>query len=191
MGLLDGGQACSEGYQGTRRDGLGEGRHRSRRRLLRGPHGRGRLLERSHGRERLHDPQVERVHRRVMFGSEAGAAPASSATEAKATAAGAARLPRTMAAYLLVAPFALILFAFFVVPIALTFVVSFWSYNEYSITPDFTLTNYIDVFEGCATRLPELCTTFKTYLSTAKFCIAVWALTLILGFTVSYFLAFH
>jgi putative spermidine/putrescine transport system permease protein len=32
---------------------------------------------------------------------------------------------------------------------------------------------------------------FKTYVSTAKFCFIVWALTLVIGFTVAYFLAFH
>jgi len=32
---------------------------------------------------------------------------------------------------------------------------------------------------------------FKTYVSTAKFCFIVWVLTLVIGFTVAYFLAFH
>jgi len=35
------------------------------------------------------------------------------------------------------------------------------------------------------------CTTFSTYLSTLKFCLIVWAVTLVLGFTIAYFLAFH
>ncbi|MBI1776529.1 MAG: ABC transporter permease [Proteobacteria bacterium] len=125
------------------------------------------------------------------MGSEAGVSPASSLVEERGVASSAARLPRAAAAYLLVAPFALVLLLFFVLPIALTLVVSFWSYNEYSITPSFTLENYAGVFEGCVSRLPELCTTFKTYLSTAKFCVSVWALTLLIGFIVSYFLAFH
>ena len=33
--------------------------------------------------------------------------------------------------------------------------------------------------------------TFKTYLSTVRFCVMVWAITLVLGFTVAYFLCFH
>jgi putative spermidine/putrescine transport system permease protein len=36
-----------------------------------------------------------------------------------------------------------------------------------------------------------MCVTFKTYLSTFKFCLLVWFLTLVIGFAVSYFLAFH
>jgi putative spermidine/putrescine transport system permease protein len=39
--------------------------------------------------------------------------------------------------------------------------------------------------------LPQVCTIVKTYLSTAKFCLIVWALTLVIGFTIAYFLAFH
>ena len=51
--------------------------------------------------------------------------------------------------------------------------------------------NYVSVFSGCLAELPGLCLTFKTYLSTLKFCVLAWALTLVLGFTVAYFLAFH
>ena len=36
-----------------------------------------------------------------------------------------------------------------------------------------------------------LCVTFKTYLSTLKFCFLVWLFTLVIGFTIAYFLAFH
>ncbi|GIT47555.1 MAG: hypothetical protein Ct9H300mP13_3510 [Gammaproteobacteria bacterium] len=39
--------------------------------------------------------------------------------------------------------------------------------------------------------LPDLCMTFKTYWSTFKFSFIVWLLTLVIGFTVSYFLRFH
>ena len=44
---------------------------------------------------------------------------------------------------------------------------------------------------SCISGLPKLCTTFATYLSTLKFCLIVWAVTLVLGFTIAYFLAFH
>jgi len=33
--------------------------------------------------------------------------------------------------------------------------------------------------------------TFKTYLSTLKFCLSVWLISLVVGFFVAYFLAFH
>ena len=86
---------------------------------------------------------------------------------------------------------ALVFFLFFVLPLVVVLVVSFWKYNAYSITPAFILDNYTGVFDGCLTSLPSLCTTFATYLSTFKFCLIVWAMTLVLGFTVAYFLAFH
>ena len=44
---------------------------------------------------------------------------------------------------------------------------------------------------AASTQLPDLCTILKTYLSTVKFCFIVWVTTLIIGFTVAYFLAFY
>ena len=84
---------------------------------------------------------------------------------------------------------------FFVVPLVLTVMVSLWNYNAYEIVPDITARNYWEAFEGCANRLlsatPELCTTLKTYLTTLRICLTVWLITLVLGFTIAYFLAFH
>ncbi len=88
-------------------------------------------------------------------------------------------------------PFGLVFAAFFIVPLILVVIVSFWDYNDYQMMPAFITRSYTESFEGCLTRLPDLCTLFKTYLSTAKFCLIVWALTLVIGFTVAYFLAFH
>ena len=56
--------------------------------------------------------------------------------------------------------------------------------------PAFSLRGYTDTFEGCIADLPELCTILKTYLKTLKLCVLTWALTLLIGFTVAYFLAF-
>ena len=95
------------------------------------------------------------------------------------------------AALLQAAPLVLLLAVFFVLPLVLVVVVSVWDYNDYAILPDVTPRNYRDVFEGCVASLPELCLTFKTYLSTLKFCLLVWLSTLLIGFTVAYFLAFH
>ena len=80
---------------------------------------------------------------------------------------------------------------FFVLPLALVVMVSFWDYNDYEIIPSFTLRSYTETFEGCYDQLPELCTVLKTYVTTAELCFAVWAITLLIGFTISYFLAFH
>ncbi|MGE0719571.1 MAG: ABC transporter permease [Alphaproteobacteria bacterium] len=100
------------------------------------------------------------------------------------------RQPRSAALWQ-AAPLVVVLLVFFVVPLMLTVVVSFWDYNDYAMLPDFTPRNYADTFEGCVASLPELCVTFKTYLSTLKLCLLSWAATLLIGFTVAYFLAFH
>ena len=92
-------------------------------------------------------------------------------------------------------PLAGVFALFFVVPLVLTVMVSLWNYNAYEIVPDITARNYWEAFEGCANRLlsatPELCTTLKTYLTTLRICLTVWLITLALGFTIAYFLAFH
>jgi putative spermidine/putrescine transport system permease protein len=88
-------------------------------------------------------------------------------------------------------PFGLVFLFFFVIPLILVVIVSFWDYNDYEMLPSFTTRSYTENFEGCWTQLPDLCTILKTYLSTAKFCFIVWLATLIIGFTIAYFLAFH
>ena len=88
-------------------------------------------------------------------------------------------------------PFGLVFAVFFVAPLILVVIVSFWDYNDYEMLPAFISRSYVESFDGCWTKLPGLCTIFATYLSTAKFCLIVWALTLVIGFTVAYFMAFH
>jgi putative spermidine/putrescine transport system permease protein len=124
----------------------------------------------------------------VALGELAKAAPVEPAAPATRT----SRLfSGTLPAWLQVAPFAAVFMVFFLIPLALTVMVSFWDYNEYQILPAFTPRSYVEIFEGCLDKLPDLCVTFKTYLSTAKFCLAVWLITLVVGFFVAYFLAFH
>jgi putative spermidine/putrescine transport system permease protein len=106
------------------------------------------------------------------------------------------RVPQLMkssrlAPYLQAAPLAAVLLVFFVLPLLVTFVVSFWRYTGYSIEPAFTLDNYGAAFDGCLARLPDLCTTFRTYLSTLRFCLIVWAATLAIGFAIAYYLVFE
>jgi len=96
-----------------------------------------------------------------------------------------------LAPYLQVAPMMLVFLVFLVVPLVFIVMVSFWTYENYQIQPAFEIQNYLDVFDRCIVRLPTLCTTFKTYLSTLGFCAMVWALTLGIGFTIAYFLAFE
>ncbi len=90
-------------------------------------------------------------------------------------------------------PFALVFLLFFLLPLALVAMVSFWDFNEYALIPAATWRNYASIFEGCShlTDNGDFCVTLSTYLSTLKFCLLVWAITLVLGFCVAYFLAFH
>jgi putative spermidine/putrescine transport system permease protein len=99
--------------------------------------------------------------------------------------------PKGQAVHWQALPMAVVFFIFFVLPLVVTLIVSFWKYNQYSIIPAFTAQNYLAVFDQCINSLPSLCTTFGTYLSTLKFCLIVWVITLVLGFTIAYFLAFH
>ena len=80
---------------------------------------------------------------------------------------------------------------FFILPLAFVVMVSFWDYNEYEMIPAFTTRGYYESFEGCLVQLPNLCTMLATYVKTIKLCIIVWLITLLVGFTVAYFLAFH
>ncbi len=80
-------------------------------------------------------------------------------------------------------PLLLVLFLFLVAPVIIILVVSFWDYTEFSLIPDFVLTNYIEIFESGVT--------YSTYLNTFKFAFLGWLFTVIIGFTLAYFLAFH
>ena len=93
------------------------------------------------------------------------------------------KLSRTMGTYLQVAPLALILIIFLGIPLLTVIVVSFFDYSNYQVHPDFILRNYIELFQSKLT--------YQLYASMLKFGIIVWALTLVIGFTVSYFLVFH
>ncbi len=86
------------------------------------------------------------------------------------------------AAWLQAMPLAAVFVVFFLVPLALIVTVSFWRATDYELIPAFTLQSYVDLFNEV---------TLRTYLSTLKFCVLVWLLTFLIGFTVAYFLAFH
>ena len=51
--------------------------------------------------------------------------------------------------------------------------------------------NYEEIFENCFNLSDDVCVTFKTYWSTLKYCFLTWLFTILIGFTVAYFLAFH
>jgi putative spermidine/putrescine transport system permease protein len=86
--------------------------------------------------------------------------------------------------YLQVAPLVLVLFFFFVVPVALVIIVSFLKYQMLvGIVAQPTLKNYVDLLTNP--------TTWALYLSTIKFTLIVLVITLVLGFWIAYFLVFH
>jgi putative spermidine/putrescine transport system permease protein len=87
-----------------------------------------------------------------------------------------------IAPYLQVAPLTLVLLIFFGIPLVLVVAVSFFEYDEFAIYPAFVLTNYVELWSQ---------TTLNLYMQTITYALIVWAITLVIGFTVAYFLVFH
>jgi putative spermidine/putrescine transport system permease protein len=97
---------------------------------------------------------------------------------------------RAAPAWLQALPFAAVFVFFFVAPLVLVAAVSLWPTRDYALVPGLTLENYATIFAGCC-DLADPCVTLKTYLSTLRFSLSAWAATLVLGFAIAYFLAFH
>lgn len=89
---------------------------------------------------------------------------------------------KTIQPYLLITPQIIVLLLFLVLPILFIVMISFWEFNGFTMTPGFTWENYKEIFAP---------TYFNTYLNNFKFTALVWFFTLIIGFPVAYFLAFH
>jgi putative spermidine/putrescine transport system permease protein len=86
-------------------------------------------------------------------------------------------------ACLQVAPLSLVFLLFLVVPIVTIVVVSFFDYSTTRIIPAFLLQNYEELLLSPVT--------WRTYLQTLEFAVITWGLTLLIGFTIAYYLAFH
>lgn len=93
------------------------------------------------------------------------------------------KLSPRLVSYLQVAPLTAVLLVFLGLPLALVVAVSFFDYDDVAVRPAFLLRNYLELF---GSRL-----TYMLYLKTLTYAVMVWALTLGIGFTVAYFLAFH
>ena len=93
------------------------------------------------------------------------------------------RLPAWLVSWFQVGPLALILVVLFALPTALFLVVSFYDYDRTGIYPAFLLDNYRELLTTPAT--------WRVYVSSLKFAVIVWAITLFLGFNIAYFLIFH
>ncbi|WP_280151304.1 ABC transporter permease [Piscinibacter sp. XHJ-5] len=101
-----------------------------------------------------------------------------------------ARRDAGVPAWLQALPFAAVFVFFFIAPLVLVAAVSLWPTSDYALVPGFTFDNYATIFAGCG-NLADPCVTLKTYASTLRFSLTAWAITLVLGFTIAYFLAFH
>ena len=93
------------------------------------------------------------------------------------------KFPGSAASYLQVAPLLLVLLAFFGIPLLMIVAVSFFDFDGVTSVPAFQFGNYTDLFSSA--------NTLALYLKTVEYALIVWAITLVVGFTVSYFLAFH
>ncbi|NND72721.1 MAG: ABC transporter permease [Rhodothermales bacterium] len=89
----------------------------------------------------------------------------------------------TFTSWLQLSPIISILGFFLVLPIVAIVAVSFWASTEYSYHPAFIFENYGYLLSSKVT--------YSVYLKTFMFTGITWFFTLIIGFTVAYFLAFH
>ncbi len=90
---------------------------------------------------------------------------------------------RNVLGWLQASPLAVVLLGFLVAPIVMIVIVSFWGATEYSIYPAFQFDNYEFLFGSSVT--------YTVFFNTFKYALITWAMTLVLGFTVAYFLAFE
>ena len=92
-------------------------------------------------------------------------------------------MSKQVIAWIQAAPLAVVLSSFLVAPIIMIFIVSFWGATEYSIYPDFQFDNYEFLFSSAVT--------YTVFFNTFKYAFLTWLITLVLGFTAAYFLAFE
>ena len=92
-------------------------------------------------------------------------------------------LSDALTGWLYVTPLTLILLFFLLLPIVMIVIVSFWGATEFSIYPAFQFDNYEFLFGSSVT--------YQVFAKTFLYAGITWAVTLAIGFTVAYFLAFH
>jgi putative spermidine/putrescine transport system permease protein len=93
------------------------------------------------------------------------------------------KLSPSAVSYLQVSPLLLVLIAFFGIPLLMIVAVSFFDFDGISSVPAFQFGNYAELFTSPIT--------LTLYRKTIEYALIVWAITLVIGFTVSYYLAFH
>jgi putative spermidine/putrescine transport system permease protein len=82
-----------------------------------------------------------------------------------------------------VLPFATILVVFTGLPLLMVVLLSFWTFDGLQYRADFTVANFVAVFTSP--------TTWRIFANTLRYAAITWAITLVLGFTVSFYLVFH
>lgn len=82
-----------------------------------------------------------------------------------------------------VLPFATILVVFTGLPLLMVVLLSFWTFDGLQYRADFTVANFVAVFTSQ--------TTWRIFANTLRYAAITWAITLVLGFTVSFYLVFH
>tara|TARA_B100000767_G_scaffold55433_1_gene50936 strand:- start:13372 stop:14235 length:864 start_codon:yes stop_codon:yes gene_type:complete len=93
------------------------------------------------------------------------------------------RFNNALTGWLMVSPLAVVLFIFLVLPIVMIAVVSFWQTTAFSVIPAFQFDNYEFLFGSPVT--------YTVFVNTFKYAILTWMFTVVIGFTVAYYLAFH
>ena len=89
----------------------------------------------------------------------------------------------TLTSFLQIGPLLLVLLLFFGIPLLVVIAYSFFQFDGLDSVPAFDFLNYVDVLTSAVT--------WSLYLKTLYYALIVWAITLVIGFTVAYFLAFH
>lgn len=88
-----------------------------------------------------------------------------------------------VASWLQATPFTLIMTCLVMVPLGIILAVSFMDYGFAEIIPEFYLGNWTDLLRSSLT--------LDTYMTVFRQLAIVWTITLLLGFTISYYLIFH
>lgn len=91
-------------------------------------------------------------------------------------------MSKTVISWLQVLPMVAILVAFVGIPLGTVISLSFWTFDGLEYYPDFTLENYTKVFSSWVT--------WKIFFNTIRYAALTWAIALVIGFTVSYYLVF-
>lgn len=93
------------------------------------------------------------------------------------------RIPPYVVSWLQVAPLTIVMVGMVLLPLLLMLVVSFLDYGYAQVFPRLLWDNWTEIFDS---RI-----TFDLYMTTFRFVGITWAITLLVGFTVSYFIIFH